>query len=422
MANIVRDISGVAELKPTTRKAFSTALEATLDMFRKRSGVPQKTQLKILEALGQLGGAVKCHLIDATKAGVFQVRRRAIEMLLPHLSDDELFGMTHLLEDQSQEPIKTFLEALLDRDRNRAAMFISTLSMARKIMGGLLLLPDTFHNDNDAAARILLTTMRELLVQQAAKDNDYSSREKGGAPGLGREVARRRDPPLLAQREVQDDRWEPRTAGDSGVGRELERRRDPRHCLPSGPSRMTITIPVPPRFGRWPRSGPTTRRAARSPSGPPRMTTTTPAASRFGAGREVARRRDAAHCSPSGSSRIAPRCSARRAFGRWPRSGPTTRRAHCSPSGPSRIRTIMCGAWLFPRWANALPVWPNPARRETWMAPGRISIRSDRFHVITSNRQPRRPPSIPRISTAGRVALGPPGMGCHLRAKPPGQE
>ena len=189
---------------------------------------------KILEALGQLGGAVKCHLIDATKAGVFQVRRRAIEMLLPHLSDDELFGMTHLLEDQSQEPIKTFLEALLDRDRNRAAMFISTLSMARKIVGGLLLLPDAYHNDNDAAARILLTTMRELLVQQAAKDNDYSSR-RGALLDLVERWPDDATRALLAQREVQDDRWEPRTRRASGVGRELERRRDPRTACPAGP-------------------------------------------------------------------------------------------------------------------------------------------------------------------------------------------
>ena len=59
----------------------------------------------------------------------------------------------------------------------------------------------------------------------------------------------------------------------------------------------------------------------------------------------------------------------------------------------------MCGAWLFPRSAQCTPRLAKSCRRETWMAPGRISIRSDRFHVITSNRQPRRPPSIPRIST-----------------------
>ena len=70
------------------------------------SGVPAQTQLEILEALGQLGAAVKSHLIDATKASLFQVRRRAIEMLLPHLSDDELFGLEHVLDDRSKKPIK----------------------------------------------------------------------------------------------------------------------------------------------------------------------------------------------------------------------------------------------------------------------------------------------------------------------------
>ena len=51
--NIVKDISGVANLKPQTRSKFREAVEATLTAFRKEAGIPAKTQLEILEALGQ---------------------------------------------------------------------------------------------------------------------------------------------------------------------------------------------------------------------------------------------------------------------------------------------------------------------------------------------------------------------------------
>jgi hypothetical protein len=164
-ANVVKDISGVTELKQETRRTFSEALRATLDAFQKRSGVPSKTQLEILEALGQLGAAVKSHLIDATKAGAFQVRRRAIKILLPHLSDDELFGMTHLLKDQSKEPISTYLRALLDRDRNGATTFISTLSPSEKIADGLAILHDSYFSD-------ALDTSRNMLRIRAVFGRD----------------------------------------------------------------------------------------------------------------------------------------------------------------------------------------------------------------------------------------------------------
>ena len=127
-SNIVKDTSGVAELKPSTRQAFRSAVEATLDAFRKGSGVPPQNQLEILEALGQLGVAVKQHLIDATKAGLFQVRRRAIEMLLPHLSENELFCLGHILEDRSKESIKTYLLALLERNPHRTAALLQKKS------------------------------------------------------------------------------------------------------------------------------------------------------------------------------------------------------------------------------------------------------------------------------------------------------
>lgn len=123
-ANIVKDTSGVAELTSETRGRFRSALEDTLDAFRPKSGIPFLTQLEILEALGQLGAAVKSHLVDATKSGLNQVRSRAIEILLPHLSDDELFGMSHLFNDRSKEPIKTYIRCLLGRDPQRAAQLL----------------------------------------------------------------------------------------------------------------------------------------------------------------------------------------------------------------------------------------------------------------------------------------------------------
>ena len=124
-ANIVKDTSGVAELTPETRKRFQNAIKDTLDAFRPASGISVVTQLEILEALGQLGAAVKSYLIDATKSGLFPVRARAIEMLLPHLSDDELFSMGHLLDDRSKVPIKTYLRCLLGRDPQRTAHWLS---------------------------------------------------------------------------------------------------------------------------------------------------------------------------------------------------------------------------------------------------------------------------------------------------------
>jgi hypothetical protein len=115
-ANILSDTSSVAEVKPTTRQHYTRALQDTLQVFRSRSRVPAKTQLEILEALGQLGAAVKDHLISATKSGHFAVRSRAIALLVPHLPDEDLFNMHHILRDRSQETIKIYLSSLLDRD------------------------------------------------------------------------------------------------------------------------------------------------------------------------------------------------------------------------------------------------------------------------------------------------------------------
>jgi len=126
-ANIVRDTSGTAELQEETRRTFEQAVRATLAAFRDSSGVYETTQLEILEALGRLGAAVKDHLIEATKCSRYAVRRRAIEMLVPHLPDNDLFGMQHVLEDRSQEPITTYLQALFERDLVRAARLLKSL-------------------------------------------------------------------------------------------------------------------------------------------------------------------------------------------------------------------------------------------------------------------------------------------------------
>lgn len=160
-ANVVKDISGVAELKQETRKTFSAAVEATLDAFRQASGVPANTQLEILEALGQLGGAVKPRLIEATKASLFQVRRRAIEMLLPHLSDDELFGLDHIWKDRSKEPPKTYLIALLGRDRKRAIAAVEQLRSMQSTCSQGILETCSWYRNNETSRAILTHLAKE---------------------------------------------------------------------------------------------------------------------------------------------------------------------------------------------------------------------------------------------------------------------
>jgi hypothetical protein len=123
-ANILNDTSGVAAIKPTTRTNYDKALQDTLQAFHRYSRVPVKTQLEILEALGQLGAAVKEHLISATRSAYYPVRSRAIEMLVPHLPDDDLFNMRHILRDRSQETIKTYLCILVDRDPPRTEQLL----------------------------------------------------------------------------------------------------------------------------------------------------------------------------------------------------------------------------------------------------------------------------------------------------------
>ena len=100
-ANVVRDATGVAAVSAETGAEFDAALQRTLLAFEEASGVPWRVQLEILEALGKLGAMVKEHLVAATRSRNFQVRSRALEMLVAHLSDDELFSMTHVFRDRS---------------------------------------------------------------------------------------------------------------------------------------------------------------------------------------------------------------------------------------------------------------------------------------------------------------------------------
>ncbi len=123
-ANVLRDVGGVADITPGTRTAYNAALEGTLRAFDEDSRIPVRTQLEVLEGLGQLGDAVKEHLINATKARNCRVRSRALHILVPHLPDNDLFAMDHILNDRSYQPILTYLTALFDRDPQRAAGFL----------------------------------------------------------------------------------------------------------------------------------------------------------------------------------------------------------------------------------------------------------------------------------------------------------
>ena len=124
-ANIISDVKGVADIKADTQIAYLAALRGTLDTFQSDSLVPHKTQLEVLHALAQLGASVKEHLIQATKSSYFQVRSEALKMLIVHLSNDDLFGMQHIFQDRSQEPIAVYLMALFERDVERAKTILN---------------------------------------------------------------------------------------------------------------------------------------------------------------------------------------------------------------------------------------------------------------------------------------------------------
>ena len=135
---------------------------------------------------------------------------------------------------------------------------------------------------------------------------------------------------LLAQRAVQDDHEDPRSAALQALA---EKWPDERHapCSNSGPFRMTTSprsAAIQALTEKWPDEETRALLAQRAvqddnESYPPRRDP--------GVGREVAGRGD-------------------------PRT--------CSPSGPSRIRTIRCGVRLFPRWARCTPSLATSCRRE----------------------------------------------------------
>ena len=122
--NIVRDTQAVAALTPGTTARYEQLLRETFDAFSAESRVPRQTQLELLEALGRLGASVKDQLVSATQSRLLDVRRRALEMLVPHLSDDDLFAMDHILDDRSKEPIRTYLTAMVQRDPVRAGQVL----------------------------------------------------------------------------------------------------------------------------------------------------------------------------------------------------------------------------------------------------------------------------------------------------------
>ncbi len=199
-ANIVKDINGVAEIIPRTRTAFENALGDTLDAFRMGSGVPANTQLEILQALGELGAAVKPHLIDATKASHYPVRRRAVEMLLPHLSEEELFAQEHLLLDRSKEPIKVYLTALVDCSANRTADFL---------LNGPPLGDKTFYAIRELETYLRSANgdipIRELYEHFATHSNDFYDTRRVALRALARTWPDDETRLLLGERAVKDE-------------------------------------------------------------------------------------------------------------------------------------------------------------------------------------------------------------------------
>lgn len=128
-ANILRDVKGTADINAPTQEKYMSALNGTLHAFRAGSNVPVKTQQEILRALIPLGASVKEHLIEATISPHYQIRAEALGIIAPHLPDDDLFSMSHVLKDRSQGAITTYLEALFARDTDRTLVFLSSKSV-----------------------------------------------------------------------------------------------------------------------------------------------------------------------------------------------------------------------------------------------------------------------------------------------------
>jgi energy-coupling factor transporter ATP-binding protein EcfA2 len=124
-ANIVRDTEDITPLNRKVRESYEATLHGTLGAFRPSAKIPEKTQLEVLEALAGLGKVVKEHMISATKSQYWSVRNRAVKLLVRHLSDDDLFRLTHLFKDKSKETIKTYLRTLQERNEERMLQLLA---------------------------------------------------------------------------------------------------------------------------------------------------------------------------------------------------------------------------------------------------------------------------------------------------------
>ena len=171
-ANILNDVSIVAEIKPATFESYNDAIKGTLLAFDRSSGVPAKTQLEILNALGQLGDAVKDHLVSAANSAHYPVRSRAIAMLVPHLPDDDLFSMQHILRDRSQVTIRTYLSSLPDRDPSRTErMLLSETRLGEKAGNAIIRL---FHRFAERHQADELTSFVSSILEKLPTHSYYA--------------------------------------------------------------------------------------------------------------------------------------------------------------------------------------------------------------------------------------------------------
>ncbi|MEZ4709359.1 MAG: NACHT domain-containing protein [Caldilineaceae bacterium] len=173
-ANIMNDISSIAQVEPATRVAYEEALQDTLNAFEPISGIASKNQLEILNALAYLGSSVKPHLINATYSRNGTVRSRAVELLIPHLPEDDLFSMAHLLKDRSNTTIRTYLTSLVECDLER------TITLLEKENGPTSKLGHALHH----MIHTLLTGQDEwdnrlwkVIIKCAEHDLDPNSRK-----------------------------------------------------------------------------------------------------------------------------------------------------------------------------------------------------------------------------------------------------
>lgn len=168
-ANIVQDVKDVADISSRTRDQYLSSLQGTLQVFQLDSGVPAKTQLEVLTALIPLGASVKDHLIQATKSAHHAVRTQAVRTLIPHLPDNDLFKMLHVMADRSQEPVFAYLSALFERDRDRAIRVLSQADLTGpKVAKAFVMLMWNFYSRRRDNNDLLDVFKRALVVSSTA--------------------------------------------------------------------------------------------------------------------------------------------------------------------------------------------------------------------------------------------------------------